>query len=222
VFYPKGLKQKDEFSYYSSVFNTVELNSTFYRIPNNKIWLSWATKAPNGFLYAVKMNRQITHLKRLRDCVEEARAFIDLAKLLGDHLGPILLQMPPSFTADVALVTSFAQELSFKQLVFEFRHPSWFEKDIIRQLKEQRIPMVIVSHPRLPTVWEPTSDIIYLRCHGSESLYSSDYTEAQLQEFAFYLRSFLESGMEIFVYFNNDIGGFAPKNARRLIEILGL
>jgi len=221
VFYPKDLKQKEEFSYYASIFDTVELNSTFYRQPKEQIWDSWRVRAPDGFVYSVKMNRFLTHIKKLNDPEDSWKQFYGGAKRLQKHLGPILFQLPSSLRKDKEKLLNLTKVLP-KNLCFsfEFRHISWFDKEIYEILRKNNWALTIVSHPDLPFIPEITTDFVYFRFHGKEALYSSLYSDNELVQFAKLLGSWLKKGLDVYAYFNNDIGGFAPRNALTLKELL--
>jgi len=221
VFYPKDLKQKDEFTYYASVFNTVELNNTFYYQPKESVWDSWEKRAPEEFIYAVKMSRFSTHIKKLNDPEDCWKQFYVGAKKLQDHLGPILFQLPPSLHKSIEKFEGLAKVLPRNlRFAFEFRHISWFDKEIYDLLRKNNWALTIVSHPDLPFIPQITADFTYLRFHGKEALYSSLYSDGELKQFAKLILDWLKKGLDVYTYFNNDIGGFAPKNAIKLINLI--
>lgn len=221
VFYPRDLLQREELSYYASKFSTVEINSTFYHLPKIGVWESWEGRAPKDFIYAVKMSRYLTHMKKLVTPKEEWERFYEGAKKLGERLGPILFQLPPSLRKDLGKLGGLAKVLPKKErFAFEFRHESWYDSEIYAFLRSQNWAWVIISHPRLPLVWERTSDFVYLRFHGSKSLYSSCYTDEELRQFARHIKGWLKEGRDVYAYFNNDAFGFAPQNAFSLMKML--
>ena len=221
VFYPKGLLQRNEFVYYSQIFNTVELNSTFYHQPKETVWLAWQKKAPSDFVYAVKMNRFFTHIKRLNDPQEAWDQFYIGAKILGEHLGPILFQLPPSFTKNLKKLEELSLVLPKNlHFAFEFRHLSWFDEEVYDFLKKANWALVVASHPSLPFIPKITADFAYFRFHGKEALYSSLYSDEELKNFAEIMVGWLKEGKDIYAYFNNDIDGFAPRNAQTLKKLL--
>lgn len=221
AFYPKGLRQKDEFAYYASQFNTVELNSTFYRQPKESVWEGWEQKAPEGFLYAVKMSRLLTHIKQLEDPGEVWELFYAGAQRLRDHLGPILFQLPPSLAKDVNKLEHLAEVLPQDlRFAFEFRHLSWFDDETYARLRQHNWALTMVSHPYLPFIPEVTADFVYLRFHGKKALYSSFYAESELEEFAGHIRGWLRAGLTVYAYFNNSARGFAAQNALTLKELV--
>ncbi len=221
VFYPQGLKQSEEFAYYCKYFNTVELNSTFYRQPPFLVWEKWEQKAPFGFVYAVKMNRYATHIKKLSDPKDFWLPFWEGAKKLKEHLGPVLFQLPPGLKKDVQKLRQLAEVIPKNvRLAFEFRNLSWYTEEVYEVLKEYNWSLVIISHPTLPFVPQKTANFVYCRFHGKEALYSSLYAEKELEEFAKIALKWLRENTDVYIYFNNDIGGFAPKNALFLKNLL--
>lgn len=222
VFYPSFLKQKDEFSYYASFFNTVELNSTFYRQPPKNVWESWSKKAPENFVYAVKVNRFLTHIKKLSDIKESWDYFYQSAQTLSSHLGPFLFQLPPSLTKNTTKLKNLVPVLPKKEkIAFEFRHLSWFSDDVYQILKENNWGLVVVSHPTLPFIPQATANFVYFRLHGKETLFNYFYDDKELTFFAKQIFEWLKRDLDVYVYFNNDTDGFAPKNALTLKSILG-
>ena len=221
VFYPPELKEREWFGYYSRFFDTVEINSSFDRLPSEKTFKGWAGKAPGGFLYAVKAWRRITHLKKLRNAGGDLKLFLSRARLLSDKLGPILFQTPPGLKVDVPLLQDFLallpNDLSF---VFEFRHRSWFIDEVFDALRRKGAGFCIMDHPYIPCPRAVTSDTVYVRMHGKGHLYQGLYSRGDLEELADFLFSAAEEGALAYVYFNNDFGGNAVRNALELREII--
>jgi uncharacterized protein YecE (DUF72 family) len=221
IFYPKGLKQKNEFAHYASRFNTVELNSTFYILPKEKTWQNWHDKAPKEFIYALKMSRWLTHNKKLNDPKEAWERFWKGAQKLHGHLGPILFQLPPRFKYKISRLRDLFEVLPPKiRFAFEFRHPTWFNEQTYQLLRKNNIALVLVSHPWLPTVEVITANFVYLRWHGKDKLYASNYSRQELTSWATKIKSWLKSGLDVYGYFNNDFRGFAPQNAQTLLHLL--
>lgn len=217
VFYPKNITQKEEFNYYTSQFDTVELNSTFYGIPSESTWQKWHDRAPEGFIYAVKANRFITHRNR----IDVFPKFYSGASLLNEHLGPILFQFPPVLGVSLEKLESLARlQPPDTRFALEFRHPSWNQPEVYKFLHDHNWTYVTISHPSLPEIHEVTADFVYLRFHGSKRLYSSEYTGRELEGYAKLIRKYLEKNRAVYAYFNNDAFGFAPKNALELKKLL--
>lgn len=220
VFYPAGLPQKEEFKFYASKLGTVEVNSTFYHLPKGSTWETWGERAPKGFIYAVKMSRYLTHMKKLVTPKEEWKRFYEGAKKLGRHLGPILFQLPPSLHKDLSKLQGLVGVLPKKErFAFEFRNESWYDDEVYSFLRSQNWAWAIISHPQLPLIFEVTADFVYLRFHGSKSLYSSCYSDEELHQFASRVKGWLKEGRDVYAYFNNDAEGNAPKNALSLVQM---
>lgn len=220
IFYPAGYPRKTWLQYYGQHFATVEVNATFYRLPLVSTFENWRINTPEKFLMAVKANRFITHIKRLRDPVEPLSRFFSRVRVLGEKLGPILFQLPPSLAYGESVCESFFTTLIpyEHRCALEVRHASWLEEKALLMLEKYGIAFCIsdTAH-RYPYCEAVTADFVYIRLHGSKKLYASEYTEEELRMWAEKIRSW---GRETFVYFDNDFAGYAPRNARRLMEII--
>ena len=222
VFYPKGLPHRSWFEYYAEQFDTVEINNSFYRLPKPETFESWRTHSPDGFRFAIKGNRFITHIKRLKDPDESIGRFFDSAGKLESRAGPILWQLAPSFHRDDERLGAFLKALPRSHLhTFEFRHKSWLAPEVYTLLGEHRAAMCIPDRPDLPRDIRATTDWIYLRLHGSDHD-EGDYGQEELGVWAGRIREFLDDGLDVWAYFDNDQHGFAVKNARYLRERLGI
>jgi uncharacterized protein YecE (DUF72 family) len=220
VFYPDDLAQKEWLSYYTKHFCTVELNSSFYRLPSEEAFMAWANATPPGFRFAVKASRYLTHMKKLREPAEPLARFLPHARLLGDKLGPILYQLPPRWKCNLPRLQDFLSCLPADlRHVFEFRDPSWISEDVFLALRDHNVGFCIISHPNISCPIVTTSDLAYIRMHGAETLYGSNYSEQELQWWAGQILEILRAGHTVYVYFNNDAYGYAVANARRLIEL---
>jgi uncharacterized protein YecE (DUF72 family) len=196
-FYPADAKAKDLLRHYASQLNSVELNATFYRLPAEEQLQRWAEQTPPGFRFAVKMSRQITHFGRL----DATPTFCERVTALGDRLGPILIQLPPSRPRDEGLLKLFLDSLDpGLRYAFEFRHESW--------------QGVELGEHALVGSLEGTGRFRYLR------LREPPYDEAALAEWAGRLRPLLNQGVEVFVYFKHEDDPFAPRYAERLAELV--
>jgi len=221
IVYPDKLPKKLWFEKYSQTFDTVEINSTFYRLPKEQTFVTWYNKAKTDFIFAVKMWRVITHLKRLLEPEKYLPVFIARAKLLKEKLGPILIQLPPGLKLDLKRLDEFLSRLpSTLKFAVEFRNTTWFVSDVEGLLKEKNIGFCIFHHPKLSCPKWVTSDFVYLRYHGYDSLYRGDYPDSFLKKEAEFVVSLLNRGLSVFAYFNNDYQGFAFKNALTLIEFV--
>ena len=222
VFYPPELPQARWLEFYAEYFPTVELNVTFYRLPSEKAVISWQRRVPAGFIYAAKLSRLITHFRRLHDADEELALFLERIKLLGDHLGPILIQLPPSLKENPELLDSFLSKCDpTLRWAVEFRHPSWFTDTIYTVLSRHGAALCI--HDYLPNhPLQVTAPFVYLRFHGINHLYSGDYPDEALSVWAERLRDWAAARLDGYAYFNNDAGGYAIKNAKTLIKLMVL
>ena len=220
-FYPEDLKRKDWLSFYQSQFDTVELNASFYRLPTEKVFENWGTRAPQGFLFAVKAWRFITHVKKLHDARDEVKLFYKRARNLGDKLGPVLFQTPPSLRLDLKLLEEFLKSIPETPVAtIEFRHDSWFNDEVYDLLRKNDVGFCIYDHPRKPCPKVVTSNLVYVRMHGEGRLYSGKYGPKAIAELAEFCKENAKEGREVFVYFNNDVHGYAIENARELLALL--
>jgi uncharacterized protein YecE (DUF72 family) len=216
-FYPAGLAKNKWLEHYAQHFDTVEINNTFYHLPRQQTVQRWHKLAPKHFLYAVKANRYITHIKKLKDASEPLQRFFDRISLLNDNLGPILYQLPPRLHKDLDLLKSFIELLPRQRTaVFEFRHNSWYTDDTFELLDKLNAAFCIHDMPGEQSPRQVTADIVYFRCHGTAGKYSGGYRDATLQKRADWLKSQSENVRGIYVYFNNDVQGHAIKNAKTL------
>jgi len=226
VFYPSTLPQKGWLEFYSQFFDTVELNVSFYRLPNRKTFEGWYQRTPGYFLFSVKGSRFITHIKRLKDCREPLEAFFDHAQGLRKKLSVMLWQLPPKFTKNLERLQEFCsllRDISASnpvRQVFEFRDKSWFCPELYWLLNEHNFCLCLAHSSILPSVEMTTADFVYIRFHGGESLYGSNYSEGELRDWSKRIGEWLKEDLDVYSYFNNDAFGFAVKNASALKELL--
>ncbi len=221
VFYPVGLRESRWLPFYAQHFPTVELNSSFYRLPSEQAFARWAAEAPAGFRFAVKASRYLTHMKKLRDPQEPLHRFLGRARLLGDKLGPILYQLPPNWKCNLERLRTFLACLpSGLTHVLEFRDPSWMCTEVFSLLEESGAGFCVTSLPGLTCPVRATSQVVYIRMHGAQTLYASCYSDTELRWWAGQIAGALAGGHEVYVYFNNDAFGYAVQNARRLTELI--
>lgn len=221
-FYPADLPERRWLEFYAERFETVELNSPFYRIPSEASFRSWYKRTPEGFLFAVKASRLITHVKKLRDVQNELNWFFSGVSALGEKLGPILFQTPPSLKTDLKLLESFLNFLpKGGRYAFEFRHPSWFHPEVYEVLEAFGTTLCVADSPCYPKEEVIVGPFLYLRLHGSKRLYASLYTREELRKWADFIRSAFDKGAkEAFCYFDNDYEAYAVRNALELRELL--
>ncbi len=229
IFYPEDLPSKTKLKYFSQHFKTAEINYSFYRLPQPSTYQNWYKQTPDDFLFAVKASRFITHIKRLSGVKDAWETFIENALNLKEKLGPILFQFPPSFKAtevDLKRLTEFLKPLSLARgpssgslrFAFEFRHKSWCDEKIYELFKKYNVAWVIADSPNYPKTKEVTADFIYLRMHGSKVLFSSNYTQKELEVLSQKIKKWLKSA-NVYCYFNNDAMGYAIKNAKELLKL---
>ena len=217
LFYPEGLPQKRWFERYAEEFDTVEINATFYRLPLASTFEGWRDKAPPGFHYAVKVNRFITHMKKLLDCEEAVDNFIALARPLGQTLGPLLYQLPPSLHKNLERLDAFLERLprDLEQVV-EFRHKSWYDEEVLALLDRHGIGFVAHDLKGLKSPRWASGRTAYVRFHGSGGKYWGRYSDEALIEWTDWCLDQSRSGRSVWCYFNNDIHGHAIEDARTL------
>ena len=224
AFYPPALPDAQRLAYYANRFQTTEVNYSFYHVPSADTYRRWLKLVPPDFVFALKAHRLITHVARLREVDLLWRDFTQGAAALDRHLGPILLQLPPSFRKDHAALASFLHMTSalsdVHRLAFEFRHVSWFSDGTYRILRQHRAALCIADGPRFPRVDEVTTDFAYLRFHGRTPQEAPWYADEQLEREARFIQQLAGKGINSYVYFNNDALAHAPMNAARLGELL--
>jgi uncharacterized protein YecE (DUF72 family) len=220
-FYPAKLPKTKWLDFYTRHFPTLELNNSFYRLPSERAFNNWYDSSPPEFVFAVKVSRFITHIKRLKDCDEALENFISRGRLLKEKLGPLLYQLPPGLRRDDGLLEAFLPKLpeGIKHVI-EFRHASWLSEEVYSLLRRYNIGFCIFDMPGLTSPLITTANFAYIRFHGRDSLYSSCYPDEELAEWARKIASLTEKLESVYVYFNNDIQGFALKNAVTLSELL--
>jgi len=219
LFYPEDLSSKDWLSFYSQHFSSVEINMTFYRFPKPDTLKSWLDKTPPNFTFTLKANRQITHLKKIRNVQHEVRYFYILANSLKEKLGCILFQLPPSIHFDLTLLQDFLASLSpdYKNVI-EFRHESWYQEAVYDLLRSAKVTFCIVSSAKVPGTMIETADTAYVRFHGLTGEHRHNYTDDELKEWAEKIK--MIQARECFIYFNNDYQANAVTNAKTLEPLL--
>jgi len=221
ILYPRGLGQRRWLEHYAGEFDTVEVNATFYRLPAESTFAGWRARTGEGFVFALKAPKQITHLKKLTDCEGELSAFLSRAELLEERLGPVLVQLPPRWPCHLSALAGFLSCLreGFR-FAFEFRDESWCCPEVYALLRDRGAALVRVSAPRYPDAPVATASFQYLRMHGDKRLYSSQYSQETLASWAEAVVEWAAEGQDVFVYFNNDAHGYAVQDAGRLRELV--
>lgn len=220
IFYPpREPSTKNWFAYYANVFATVELNASFYHWPTTATVRRWRREAPPGFVYSVKVNREITHERRLVRTRKLVAKFSTIASALGDRMGCFLFQFPPSHHYTAAHLRSIVTQLDPAQRnAVEFRHRSWWRESVYRALANHGIAFCAVSAPRLPEMIPPGQRLLYVRLSGRTRWYRHDYSPEELAAWAARIRD--SGAAEAWIYFNNDRNGHAVKNALQLRRLL--
>jgi len=223
-FYPTDLRSADWLAYYAERFDTVELNNPFYRQPSREQFARWRAAVPDNFAYAVKLNRFITHIKRLNvDARTVARSY-DTVAGLREKLAAMLVQLPPRYRFDADRLRSFHRAVSRRRRrhALEPRDQSWLSDDALAVLRDMGIGLCIIDTTRWPTRLATTSDLVYVRFHGpGQKLYAGSYDDASLREWAARMREWRDSGHDVLAYFNNDERAYATYDAVRLRELVG-
>jgi uncharacterized protein YecE (DUF72 family) len=222
IFYPGHLAQRSQLGYYSSVFSTVELNTTFYRLPQSTTLDRWYGETPPDFGYSVKGSRFITHVKKLLRAEAPIKLFLNRALRLREKLKVILWQFPPIFKVNKERLAAFIALLKKFPVrnALEFRHESWINADVMKLCRDHNMSVCMADWPMFIDDLPLTADFVYIRRHGEGGSYSTCYSTAQLNKDAARIRQYLNGRKDVFIYFNNDAYGYAPRNARELTEIL--
>jgi uncharacterized protein YecE (DUF72 family) len=229
AFYPTGTSQRGFLSYYSKIFNVVELDTTFHSIPHQTTVQSWCNSSPTEFRFCLKTPRRITHELELKSAQGLMIDFIDSLRPLGEKLGPILIQLPPRYSQEnYSLLGEFLESLPHThQFAVEFRHVSWYNKKTARLLTQHGICWVTTEFPKLPKEIIPTSNFIYIRWIGVNGLYQHHTHERvdktnELRRWLENIRPISENVSRVYGFFNNDYAGFAAGTCKRFKLIAGL
>jgi uncharacterized protein YecE (DUF72 family) len=223
--YPKGLPQRRWLEYYATLFDTVEINNTFYRLPRVTSVQRWVEESPAGFLLAVKMSRYITHIRRLSGLEQGIPLFYSRIAPLArsPKLGPVLWQLPPTFKRDDERLAATLEALPGGRHCFEFREASWYAEEVYELLRRRGVALVIPDSPKYPfRTFELTADWTFVRFHHGRRGRGGNYSETELREWADRLDSWRGDGLDVYAYFNNDWEGYAVRNGLRLKELLGV
>ena len=221
VFYPPRMRSDEFLPFYAERFPTVELNNSFYRLPPRSSFELWKQRTPEGFQVAVKGSRYLTHIKKLNEPEEPLQRLMEHATGLGERLGPILFQFPASWELHrdrLAHVIELLRGYPGQRFTFEFRHSSWLVPEVYELLQSVDAALCLPSSSQLPVDVRLTASWSYLRMHGGN--YGIGYTVPELDGWAGNIRSFLDQGADVYVYFNNDLGGHAIYDAPRLMSRL--
>jgi len=213
-FYPEKLPDKEMLSFYGKQFETVEINHSFYRMPTESVLLAWAASVPEGFRFALKANQKITHIQRLRNCGETLKRFLEVASVLndGNHLGPVLVQLPPNFKFDEPLLEEF---LTLKppafQFAFEVRHASWYTEETYAVLRKHNVALCLAETEEQTPPEQLTADFTYVR------LRKENYTAKELDVWKKHFDGWMKQGVDVFAYCKHEDEGKAPEYAKKIL-----
>jgi uncharacterized protein YecE (DUF72 family) len=223
VVYPPGLPESRWLDHYATLFDTVEINTTFYRLPSMAAVAGWVEHTPSGFVFATKASRFLTHIKRLTDIERGVKLFTERIEPLvrSPKLGPVLWQLPPNFHRNDERLADALAELPPGRHAFEFRHPSWFACEVYDLLRRHGVALVIADRPEVRRFQtrERTADFVFLRFHHGGG--DGDYSHRMLGTWAERIEEWRREG-DVYAYFNNDWAGYAVENGLCLRQRLGM
>jgi uncharacterized protein YecE (DUF72 family) len=225
LYYPEKLASGKWLEFYAESFSTTELNRSFYKLPSPETIASWIRRVPKGFRFCVKMSRFLTHMKKLTEPEEPLARFFNIFSPMKKIMGPVLFQLPPMLKFNHAKAQHLYSLLRTKyksyEFVMEVRHNTWLQKESLSLMTKYNIGLVISqSGEEFPYSEFITAKNIYVRFHGPRELYASSYSDAMLKNFAKKFKKWVEQGHEVWVFFNNDIHGYAVEDAKRLMAIV--
>ena len=223
VLYPAGTPVSGRLACYVEEFDTVELNASFYRWPRDAVFAGWRQRLPDGFTMSVKAHRGLTHYRRLRSPEPWIERFERCWTALGERAEALLVQLHPHQQRDDALLEGFLTAMpQHIRVAMELRHSSWNTADVYAILERHRAAYVVMSGAGLPCVPRATCELVYVRMHGpaQESMYAGCYPDAELSAWADRIQDWQQQGRRVLIYFNNDLGGHAVRNAQKLKKLL--
>ncbi len=213
-FYPENLPKYKWLTFYAQHFSSLEMNSTFYHLPKEKTLRAWYKKTPEGFKFSLKVSKIVTHIKRLKGVRVDIEEFVRLASLLKEKLGVLLFQLPGSFKKNLDVLDGFLNELPAGKVRYalEFRDHSWFSEDVYELLRKYKVALCNISSPKISSLFEVTAPFLYIRFHGLDKWYDYNYNRGDLLPWAKFVVKELHKDKDVYVYFNNDISGYAIHN----------
>lgn len=221
TFYPADIQQKNQLEFYTKHFKTVEINNSFYKLPTRKAFTDWRNETPADFIFSVKVNRYLTHMKKLILDEDAVHQFLEHALELQNKLGPILFQLPPGWKINLPRLESF---LSFlppdHRYVFEFRNKTWYQPDVYQILEKYNCAFCIYDLGHQLSPLKVTADFVYIRLHGPGDNYQGSYSAEMLQHWKERCIEWQHTGADVYLYFDNDEKGYAAMNAMKLQELL--
>jgi uncharacterized protein YecE (DUF72 family) len=233
-FYPADLPTTRWFDYYASKFDTVEINNTFYRLPDHRVFEDWRRQAPEGFIYAIKASRYLTHMKRLIEPAPPLARLRTRLERLGAARGPLLFQLPGSMLPSAPRLDRFLRTLDRMSVALgqaapgppvrhslEVRNPAWYVPEVFDRLRAHDVALCLHDKAGSESPRLSTASFVYVRFHGPTGLYRGAYERAALGDWADWLNTCRRRGTPVYAYFNNDIDAQAPRDAEILRELLG-
>jgi uncharacterized protein YecE (DUF72 family) len=218
IFYPENLRRADWLSYYASVFSSVEVNTSFYKLPEAADIQKWCECTPEEFRFSVKAPRSITHFKKLKNCESQLQTLLGRIEAFGKRLGPVLFQLPPRWRCNPRRLENFLWMLPRGQsFAFEFRDPSWHQDEVYALLAEHGAAFCIFDLDGVTTPLATPAGFVYARLHGPRSAYTGNYRAPTLRTWSGRALGWRRQKKDVYVYFDNDDRGYAAKNARRLL-----
>ncbi len=221
-FYPEKLPGDELLPFYARQFDTVEINFSYYRLPDRASFERWREQTPAGFRFAVKASRYLTHMKKLKDPEEPLRRLMASAEGLEEKLGPVLFQFPRWWSRNEARLQAFLEALESHpghRWAFEFRHTSWLVDEVFALLERHDAALVLPVGWGIPLALRRPASWTYIRFHGGEP--GPGFADDELRPWAERIRSHLAAGADVYAFFNNDVEGHAVRDAQRLREMLG-
>lgn len=220
-FYAEGLSGDRRLAFYAERFRTVEINNSFYGLPDPETIEDWRETVPDGFVFAAKASRYLTHMKKLKDPDEPLATFLDRMKGLGHKLGPILFQLPPNWHVNVERLKAFLKILPpDHRYTFEFRDETWFDERIFDALEKHNAAFCIYDLAGRTAPKEVTADFVYVRLHGPGDKYQGNYDSKTLKAWVDSFSKWAGEGRDVYCYFDNDEKGYAVRNAKSCLELV--
>jgi uncharacterized protein YecE (DUF72 family) len=221
TFYPTGTKDPEQLGHYLRHFKTVELNNSFYRLPDKKTFATWRKSTPEDFIFSVKASRFITHMKKLKDPQAPLQEFFQHALALKEKMGPVLFQLPPGWKLNEERLESFLKQLpQHHRYTFEFRNVTWYTEHVFHLLKTYNAAFCIYELDGHLSPMQITADFVYVRLHGPGGKYQGSYTDKQLAAWGKQCLAWQKEKKDVYVYFDNDQYGYAAFNAVRLLQLI--
>lgn len=220
TFYPDGTREADQLALYKQRFNTVELNNSFYHLPDAKTFKNWAAATPEDFIFSVKGSRFITHMKKLNVSKADINRFLNRVSKLGDKAGPVLFQLPPRWKLNAERLELFLSRLDDQyRYVFEFRNDTWYDEQVYELLRQYNCAFCIYELAGHHSPEEVTADFVYIRLHGQGAKYQGSYSTTTLKKWAAKCKAWQKAGKDVYIYFDNDQAGYAAFNAQKLQKL---